>query len=212
MRVFRDRRSAGQLLGEHLESTGRYTEDTVVLALPRGGVPVGAAVADVLGCALDIVVVRKLGAPSNREFAMGAIGSGGALVIDQGVIAAIGVDDRALRDIIARERDELERRESLYRGDRPPVDVDGRDVVIVDDGIATGSSMRAAIDVLGVRGPSSITVAVPVAPPESLARFRGVADHVEALEAPKHFLAVGSWYDDFTQTSDAEVRALLGTV
>ena len=212
MRVFRDRRSAGQLLGEHLARTGRYTGDTVVLALPRGGVPVGAAVAEVLACELDIVIVRKLGAPANPEYAMGAIGSGGALVLDRRVLDAVGVDERHLSEIITREREELERREVLYRGDRPLVDVGGHDVVLVDDGIATGSSMRAAIDTVTMRSPSSITVAVPVAPPESLARFRGVADHVEALEVPRHFLAVGAWYEDFTQTGDAEVRELLGSV
>ena len=171
----------------------------------------GAAVADVLGCRLDIVIVRKLGAPSNREFAMGAIGSGGAIVLDHEVIDAIGVDEQTLSAIVARERAELERRELLYRGDRSPVDIDDRPVVIVDDGIATGSSMRAAVETVTVRGPSSITVAVPVAPPDSLDRFRASVDHVVALEAPEHFLAVGAWYQDFTQTTDAEVRALLET-
>lgn len=209
MSRFRDRRSAGRLLGEHLATTGRYGPGCVVLGLPRGGVAVAAGVVEVLDADLDVIVVRKLGSPMNPEFAMGAIGSGGAMVLDEDTIRSLGITERQIADVVARERDELERREALYRAERPVVPVAGRDVIVVDDGIATGSTMRVAIDTLAARKPTTITVAVPVAPPDTLASFARRADFVEALAAPQPFFAVGAWYDDFGQTTDAEVTELL---
>ena len=207
MRPFRDRQSAGEDLGALLVDTGRYGDDTVVLGLPRGGVPVAAAVAEALGAELDIIVVRKLGTPRNPELAMGAIGSGGGLVLDDGLIASLGVTAEQVQDTVVRERAELERREDLYRSGRPTLELEGRTVVLVDDGIATGSSMQVAVEMVARRDPASITVAVPVAPMESLGQF--TADHVVAVATPEPFFAVGAWYVDFGQTSDDEVRAIL---
>lgn len=207
MRPFRDRQSAGEELGALLVRTGRYGGDSVVLGLPRGGVPVAAAVAEALDAELDIIVVRKLGTPRNPELAMGAIGSGGGLVLDDGLIASLGVTPEQVQDTVVRERAELERREDLYRSGRPTVELEGRTVILVDDGIATGSSMQVAVEMVARRDPASITVAVPVAPTASLDQF--TADHVVAVATPEPFFAVGAWYVDFGQTSDGEVRAIL---
>ena len=211
MMAFRDRESAGLQLGDLLASTGRYGDTTVVLGLPRGGVPVAAAVAAILGCPLDIVVVRKLGTPANRELAMGAIGSGGGIVLDEELITALGIVRNDIEAVIERETAELARRESLYRGDRRPIDIADANVVIVDDGIATGSTMEVAVRTVASRGPGSITVAVPVAPLGVMDRFQRIADHTAVVREPSPFIAVGAWYDDFAQTPDAEVRRLLGT-
>lgn len=194
-------------MGALLVRTGRYGGDSVVLGLPRGGVPVAAAVAEALDAELDIIVVRKLGTPRNPELAMGAIGSGGGLVLDDGLIASLGVTPEQVQDTVVRERAELERREDLYRSGRPTVELEGRTVILVDDGIATGSSMQVAVEMVARRDPASITVAVPVAPTASLDQF--TADHVVAVATPEPFFAVGAWYVDFGQTSDGEVRAIL---
>lgn len=194
-------------MGALLVRTGRYGGDSVVLGLPRGGVPVAAAVAEALDAELDIIVVRKLGTPRNPELAMGAIGSGGGLVLDDGLIASLGVTPEQVQDTVVRERAELERREDLYRSGRPTVELEGRTVILVDDGIATGSSMQVAVEMVARRDPASITVAVPVAPTTSLDQF--TADHVVAVATPEPFFAVGAWYVDFGQTSDGEVRAIL---
>lgn len=207
--MFSTRSSAGRELGEHLAATGRYGPDTAVLGLPRGGIPVAAAVADAVGGSLDVIVVRKLGTPANPELAMGAIGHGGGLVLDEHLIASLGISPAQVRDVVTRERDELERRERIYRGDRAPVAIRDRDVVLVDDGIATGSSMQAAIDVVDRAAPASVTVAAPVAPASSIRRLESRADHIEILMSPEPFVAVGMWYRDFTQTTDDEVRTLL---
>lgn len=209
MRPFRDRDTAGCELGDLLVGTGRYPPGTVVLGLPRGGVPVAAAVAQALGCSLDIVVVRKLGTPSNRELAMGAIGSGGGMVLDESLIAALAITRDEVDAIVAREAAELERRESLYRGERAPLDVTDVDVVIVDDGIATGSTMEVAVRTVASRDPKSITVATPVAPRGAMSRFAPIADHTVVAREPEPFIAVGVWYHDFTQTTDDEVRRIL---
>lgn len=210
MGSFRDRTSAGRALGAALAETERYDDATVVLGLPRGGVPVAAGVASALSAGLDIVVVRKLGTPGNRELAMGAIGSGGGLVVDEALIATLRISRASIDAAIERETEELARREALYRGDRPPLEVRGRHAVLVDDGIATGSTMEVAVRTVASREPLSITVAVPVAPVGAMERFHAIADHTLALRQPSPFIAVGAWYADFTQTPDDEVRRLLG--
>lgn len=180
-----------------------------MLGLPRGGVPVAAAVARALGGTLDVLVVRKLGTPLNPELAMGAIASGGGIVLDDDVIASLRISRSELNAVVERERDELERREAAYRGGRPPPVMQDRDVILVDDGIATGSTMLVAVLAIRELDPASITVAVPVAPPDSIDRLSSIADHVEVVMRPTPFFAVGTWYTDFTQTTDEEVKQLL---
>ena len=207
MRSFVDRRHAGEVLATEL--AGRTAE--VVLALPRGGVPVAAPVARALGAALDVLVVRKLGVPDQPELAMGAIASGGAVVVDHELTARAGVSAEALEAVLVRERSELERRERAYRADPRPVEVRGRHVVVVDDGLATGASMRAALLALRSLDPAHILVAVPVGAPVTCASLRELADEVVCVESPQHFAAVGQWYEDFSQTTDDEVRTLLAS-
>ncbi|HLI27301.1 MAG TPA: phosphoribosyltransferase [Chloroflexota bacterium] len=207
-RRFRDRREAGRLLAARLAHY-RGRPDVLVLALPRGGVPVGYEVARALGAPLDVFLVRKLGVPGHEELAMGAVASGGVQVLNDDVIAGLGLSERVVAAVTARELQELERRERLYRGARPPHEVHGRTVILVDDGLATGATMRAAIHALRSRGAARIVAAVPVAPPPTCAELRAEADEVVCLVTPEPFLAVGLWYEDFTQTSDDEVRALL---
>jgi putative phosphoribosyl transferase len=205
--TFRDRVDAGRQLAELLS---RYrAEHPVVLALPRGGVPVAAEVADALGAPLDVLVVRKLGYPWQPELGMGAIAEGGVTVLNTDLIERIGADDDTIRSVQDRERVELERRVRRYRGDRPPLPVDGRTVILVDDGIATGSTAHAAIDVLKHRGAARVVLAAPVAPPEAVEDLRHVADEVVTVRTPRHFMAIGQFYDDFTQTGDEEVARLL---
>lgn len=168
-----------------------------------------AAVADAIGGTLDVLVVRKLGTPMNPELAMGAIASGGGLVLDDEIIASLRIGRSDVAAVVEHERAELERREIAYRGGRPPLDVEGRDVILVDDGIATGSTMLVAVRAVRELAPASITVAVPVAPPSSVDRLAAVADHVEVVSTPEPFFAVGTWYSDFTQTTDEEVQRLL---
>jgi putative phosphoribosyl transferase len=205
---FVDRHDAGRRLADRLIS--RRDEAPIILALPRGGVPVGAAVARALGAPLDVILVRKLGVPSRPELAMGAIGEGGVRVIDANMVERARVSDRDLRRVETRERAELQRRAVRYRGDRPPMQIEGRTVVIVDDGLATGASARAAIVVARARGAGRVVVAVPVAPPDTVTALGNQADEVISIETPPSMAAIGQWYEDFRQTSDDEVVAALG--
>ncbi len=201
--VFTDRRQAGSRLAARLDHL--RGEDVVVLGLPRGGVPVAAEVAARLEAPLDVVVVRKLGVPYQPELGMGAIGEGGVRVLNDEVIRMAGTSEEALRRVEREERSELERRVRRYRGERPPVDVAGRTAVIVDDGVATGSTAQAACRIVRAQGAARIVLAVPVAPPGTGPAFRGLADEVVVVDTPPWFAAIGQFYDDFTQTSDAEV-------
>jgi putative phosphoribosyl transferase len=208
MRPFRDRHDAGSKLADALPG---YAErpDVVVLALPRGGVVIGYEIATRLGLPLDVLVVRKLGVPGYSELAMGAIASGGVHVVDRSITSALRISAADFEAVLAAESAELERRERLFRGDRPPLDVHDKTVILVDDGLATGATMRAAIEALRLRGPAGIVVAVPVASPEICAAFRPLVDDMICLLQPPRFRAVGLWYVDFSQTSDSEVRMLL---
>ena len=208
MERFRDRVHAGDLLADVLDAR-RGIDDGIVLALPRGGVPVAARVAQRLGIPLDVFIVRKLGLPGRSEYAMGAIASGGVIVINEDAVTRLGITQEAIDAVAERELQELERREVLYRGDRPPLDLASRDVIIVDDGVATGASMHAAIEAVKAYEPRSLVVAVPVAPASAQSEFEGVVDAFIALSTPTPFHAVGLWYDDFTQTTDDEVRSLM---
>ena len=204
---FADRRQAGQVLAQKL---GRYRgdRDVVVLGLPRGGVPVAYEVAHALDAPLDVFVVRKLGLPGHEEFAMGAIATGGVMVMNPD-IRDFHVPEAALEAVVARERAELDRRERLYRGDRPPVVLENRTVILVDDGLATGSTMLAAVTAVKGANPKAVVVAVPVAAPQTCQTLRSHVDDVVCATTPEPFRAVGLWYRDFAQVSDAEVHALL---
>lgn len=206
-RVFRDRTDAGVRLAHELKCF--RDGDPVVVALPRGGVPIAFEIARALDAPLDVVVVRKLGLPSQPELAMGAVGEGGATVVNDRVVRYARVAPDDLAAVANRERAEVERRARHFRGDRPPLPLAGRTVIVVDDGIATGSTARAALQVARARGAARVALAVPVAPPDSLRELAEFADDVVCLAAPPAFFAVGQWYDDFTQVSDAEVNRLL---
>jgi predicted phosphoribosyltransferase len=208
--AFRDRADGGRALAAALDDL-RDRDDVVVLGLPRGGVPVAAEVAQALGAPLDVFVVRKLGVPGHRELAMGAIASGGVRVLNDWVVAQSGVSARDLERVTEAETAELVRRETAYRGNRAPVAVAGRIVVLVDDGLATGATMRAAVAAVRALGPSSVVVAVPVGAPEAVEVVSAAADRMVCVEAPPWFLAVGRHYDDFTETTDEEVRRLLAS-
>ncbi|CCF84579.1 phosphoribosyltransferase [Nitrolancea hollandica] len=205
---FRDRAEAGRLLAAKL---GQYANrpDVLVLALPRGGVPVGYEVAKGLNAPLDVFLVRKLGVPGHEELAMGAIASGGVLVLNDDVVFALRIPQQLIDLVAQREQQELERREQAYRGDRPQPDVHGKIIILVDDGLATGSTMRAAIRALRQREPAKIVVAVPAASPDTCEAFRGEVDDIVCALTPEPFYAVGLWYEDFSQTTDQEVRDLL---
>ncbi|MFI5045982.1 MAG: phosphoribosyltransferase family protein [Acidimicrobiia bacterium] len=207
IRRFRDRREAGALLADALA----YLQDDepLVLALPRGGVPVAFEVAQALGAPLDVIVVRKLGVPFHPELGMGAIGEGGVRVLDPSIVRSAQVTPDEIAAVEARERVELERRVRLYRGDRAMASMKGRTVIVVDDGIATGSTARAALRIVREHGARRVVLAVPVGAPDSLAELAADADDVVAVAMPTQFLAIGQWYDQFGQTSDDEVRALL---
>jgi putative phosphoribosyl transferase len=209
MKRFRDREEAGELLGALLVADIGDLSEGIVLGLPRGGVPVAARVAARLSLPLDVFIVRKLGMPGHEEYAMGAIASGGVMVLNDQAVTGAGISAEAIQRVAARELAELERREKVYRGDRPPLELAGRDVILVDDGIATGSSMRAAIEAIRIDQASSLTVAVPVAPRSTKGEIGPLVDRYFALRTPTPFSAVGWWYQDFTQTSDEEVRSLL---
>ena len=204
----RDRTEAGRLLADTLREYANR-DDVVVLALPRGGVPVGFEVAKALNEPLDVFVVRKLGLPGQEELAMGAIASGGARVLNSEFIRALGIPDDVVEQVTQEEQRELERREREYRDGRPPIDVRGRTVILVDDGLATGSSMRVAVLALRQKEPAQIVVAVPVAPRDSCVELESVADRVVCAVTPEPFWGVGQWDADFSQTSDEEVRDLL---
>jgi putative phosphoribosyl transferase len=203
-----DRAAAGRALAEAVERRCRAA-DVLVLALPRGGVPVAWQVAKRLDAELDVMLVRKLGVPGQPELAAGAIASGGIRVLNPEVIGAAGVSAAALEEVCAREQQELERRERRYRGDRPHPRIAGRCVILVDDGVATGATMRAAIAALRQQQPSNLVVAVPVAAPDTVHRLRQEADDVICLATPTPFWAIGQWYRDFSQISDAEVCRLI---
>ncbi|HXN52504.1 MAG TPA: phosphoribosyltransferase [Candidatus Acidoferrum sp.] len=205
---FRDRTEAGQMLAEMLREYANR-DDVVVLALPRGGVPVGFEVAKALNAPLDVFVVRKLGLPGQEELAMGAIASGGIRVLNRDLIRALGIPEEVVDRITQEEQRELERRERAYREGRPPLDVRGRTVILVDDGLATGSSMRVAALALRQKQPAQIVVAVPVAARDTCAEFESVVDKIVCAVTPEPFWGVGQWYADFSQTSDEEVRDLL---
>jgi len=207
MRVFSDRREAGQALARVLASAKE--RDPVVLGLPRGGVPVAYEVARALGAPLDVFVVRKLGVPWQPELAMGAIASGDVLVRNESVLAGMRDADEALERVREQEREELERRERAYRGGRGAIPLVGRTVIVVDDGLATGSSMKAAVKALRVAGTERIVVAVPVGPPDTCRQLEALADELVCLERPSLFMAVGQWYEDFGQTQDEEVGEVL---
>ncbi len=210
MTIFANRTEAGRRLGARLHET-LSLESPLVLGLPRGGVPVASEVAEAIGGKLDVIVVRKLGAPMQPELAVGAIASGGVEVLSERILSMLGIDDQTLARIVERESTELARRERAYRGDRPPLDVSGRDVVLVDDGMATGSTMLAAVQAVRKMGAGRVVVAVPTAAAETVADIRREADEVVCLDTPSPFMAVGYWYADFGQTSDEEVRELLAT-
>lgn len=208
MPLFMDRTDAGRRLAAALEHY-RGRDDLVVLALPRGGVPVAYEVARALDAPLDVYVVRKLGTPGRAELAMGAIASGGVMVRNEDIIRHLGISDAQAEAVAERERAELERRERIYRGGREPLDVRGKTVLLVDDGLATGATMRAAVSALAPREPAAVVVAVPTAAPETCDEFRGMVDEVVCVETPQPFLGVGRWYRHFSQTTDEEVQDLL---
>ena len=205
---FRDRTEAGRVLAADLR---RYAgrADVLVLGLPRGGVPVAHEVARALGAPLDVFIVRKLGVPGHEELAMGAIASGGVRVLNETVVRSIRIPEEVIDAAARREQRELERRELDYRGSRPAPDVRGRTVILVDDGLATGASMRAAAQALRLLGPARLVIAVPVAAEQTCRELRGQADEVVCSTTPEPFYGVGMWYEDFSQTTDAEVRELL---
>ena len=206
--LFRDRADAGRRLAERLHHyAGR--PDVVVLALPRGGVPVAAEVAHSLGAQLDVFIVRKLGLPGNEELAMGAIASGGSRVLNRSLLERLHVPPQTVDAVASREQRELERRERAYRGTTPPPFLRGKTVILVDDGLATGATMRAAAAALRAQDPARVVVAVPVAAASSCEEFSDVVDEVVCVETPEPFLAVGQWYEDFAQTEDEEVHRLL---
>ena len=208
MAIFKDRRDAGRKLAQYLTQYANRP-DVVILALPRGGVPVAFEVARALNAPLDIFLVRKLGLPGHEELAMGAIASGGLRVLNEDIVGALNIPDAVVEAVARRERAELERRERAYRGGRPPLDVRGKTVILVDDGLATGSSMRAAVAGLRARQPAQVVVAVPTAAPETCEAFENEVDDVVCAVTPQPFFSVGTWYEDFSQTSDEEVRRLL---
>jgi predicted phosphoribosyltransferase len=205
---FKNRTQAGKLLAQRL-SAYAHRGDVVVLALPRGGVPVAFQVAQALGAELDLLIVRKLGMPHQEEFAMGAIGSGGVRVLHPDVPGLMGVTPEQIEAVTAREQAELTRRERLYRGARAPVALRGRTVILIDDGIATGATMQAAVQVARQAGAGRVVVAVPVAPPDTLAELAAQVDELVCLETPPYFRAVSQWYREFDQTSDEQVQDLL---
>jgi predicted phosphoribosyltransferase len=207
-RPFRDRVHAGRFLAERLRKYANRP-DVLVLALPRGGVPVAHEVAKALHAPMDVFLVRKLGVPGRDELAMGAVASGGVRVLNEDVVRSLGIPDSAIDLVASKELTELSRREKAYRGDRPEPDIRGRTVILVDDGLATGSTMRAAVEALRTKQPAKIVVAVPIAAPETCDALSREVDEVVCALTPEPFYAVGLWYDDFDQTTDDDVRALL---
>ncbi len=203
-----NRAAAGQALGKALAAYAER-DDVIVLALPRGGVPVAFEAAQALKAPLDLMLVRKLGTPGQRELAMGAIASGGARVLNKDVIDALSINQDTIDAVAQDEQEELERRQHAYRGDRPLPEIQGRCIILVDDGVATGATMRAALAALRQQQPARMVVAVPVAPADTVRQLRSEADEVVCLETPRPFTAIGRWYQDFPQLTDDEVRELL---
>jgi putative phosphoribosyl transferase len=208
--TFRDRREAGQVLAQEL-APYRGRDDLMVLGLARGGVPVGWEVASALNAPLDVFLVRKLGVPQWEELAMGALATGGGVVVNDSLVRNLGISDEQLQAAITRETEELHRRETAYRGDRPPVDLAGKTVILVDDGIATGASMLAAVRAVRAAEPAQVVVGVPVGPPSACRQLAQEADEVVCATMPPGFEAVGQVFEDFHQVSDDEVRELLAT-
>jgi predicted phosphoribosyltransferase len=205
---FADRRAAGVELAARLAHYGRRT-DVLVLALPRGGVPVGHELAKALDAPLDVLLVRKLGVPGQRELAMGAIASGGVRVLNDDIVRWYDIPDSVIDAVAVEEQAEIERQEHAFRGEKPPLEIHNRVVILVDDGLATGSTLRAAVQAVRRLAPARVVVAVPVGAPESCREMGKVADEVVCARTPEHFTAVGMWYKDFSQTTDQEVAALL---
>jgi len=206
--AFIDRRHAGRVLASRLtDYAGR--DDVIVLALPRGGVPVAYEVASALGVPMDIFLVRKLGTPGHRELAMGAIASGGVRVLNEDVVRWYGISEAAIEHIAREEQEELARRERAYRDDRPAPDLANRIVILIDDGLATGSTMRAAAHAVRAQRPARVVIAVPVGAPQTCSELAAIADEVICVNTPEPFSAVGQWYLNFDQTDDTEVRELL---
>jgi len=206
--MFRDRADGGRQLARKLTAYANRS-DVLVLGIPRGGVPVAFEVAQALHAPLDILLVRKLGTPGQKELAMGAIASGGIRIVNHELVAELGISANQLAEVIAAQEAELHRREQLFRGSRPDISAQGRIIILVDDGIATGSSMRAAIDALRTLQPKKIVVAVPVAPSRADVQIKGVADEFVCVLKPEWFFGIGQFYEDFSQTEDSEVQALL---
>jgi predicted phosphoribosyltransferase len=205
---FADRQEAGRRLAQEL-SAYEDGEDVVVLGLPRGGVPVAFEVAKALEAPVDVFVVRKLGVPGNPELAMGAIASGGVRVLNEDVLLTMSISDEVVERATEREREKLEKREQIYRGARPQVDIEGKTVLLVDDGLATGATMRAAVGALREHRPGRIVAAVPIAPPETCSELAESVDEVVCLTTPRFFFGVGGAYQDFSQTTNEQVRDLL---
>lgn len=206
--IYRDRADAGKRLAEQLREYANR-DDVIVLGLPRGGVPVAFEVARSLGVPLDIMLVRKLGVPGHEELAMGAIASGGVRVLNEDVVYEIGIGDELIERVTTREQAELERRERAYRNNRPEPDLRGKTVILVDDGLATGATIRAAAQAARQHDARKVIIAAPVGAHETCERLRDVADDVVCAATPAFFIAIGSWYEDFSQTTDAEVTEIL---
>lgn len=202
--IFPNRTEAGRRLAKKLSAYGNR-KDVIVLGIPRGGVPVAFEVAGALGAPLDVFIARKLGVPGHEELAFGAVASGGVRFLDQETVEGLGIPDSEIARVTAQETKELERREKVYRGGRPPLKVEGLTAILVDDGIATGASMQAAIAALRQMKPARIVVAVPVAPPSTCDRLRPAVDDVVCVYAPELFYAIGQFYEDFSQVTDEEV-------
>ena len=208
MAIFKDRRDAGKQLAKEL-SDFKGQDDAIVLGLPRGGVPVAFEVAEALKLPLDVFIVRKLGVPGQPELAMGAIASGGIQVLNDSVIRRAGISESQIEDVAQKEKEELKKREKAYRGARPDIDLHGKTVLLVDDGLATGASMRAAISALQEHEPKKIIVAVPTAPSDTCQEFEPEVDQIICLRTPTPFWGVGGSYQNFSQTTNEEVRELL---
>jgi predicted phosphoribosyltransferase len=208
MPLFKDREEAGRILAKELKEYANRP-NVIVLALPRGGVPVASQVAEALNAPLDVFLVRKLGLPGHEELAMGAIASGGVRVLNEDVVQALNIPEAVIDAVAAREQQELKRRERVYRDGRPSPDLHGKTIILIDDGLATGSSMRAAVAGLKAQDAAKIVVAVPTAAPETCESFETEVDEIICASTPEPFYGVGLWYQDFSQTTDQEVRQYL---